>query len=74
MSKPKTPGRRKPSEQLRTNKRDYPRDGTGRSYAFHDIPQDVWAAAAERAQVERVGMRWVLIRLLDQFGKGTVSP
>ena len=74
MKKRKAPGRRRPSEQLRNNRRDYPQDGSGHTYNLRDVPQGVWGAAVEHARIQRVSLRWVLIRLLDQYAKGTVSP
>jgi hypothetical protein len=65
--------RRAQSERGYIYSTDYPAEG-GHSYNLVNVPQKIWDAAAERAQVrDKKSMRVVLIRLLAHYGKGDVK-
>jgi hypothetical protein len=59
--------RRKAGERLRTYSTRFPTDGTGHSYHLKDIPLTTWEAALERARVDQVSIRAVLLNFLTDY-------
>ncbi len=43
-------------------------------YLLRDIPDEIHAAALERARAESRTLRWVLVQMLVAYGSGAWSP
>ena len=65
--------KRQPGERLRAYTHDFP-VGDGKTFKIRDVPHDIFNRARERARIEQRSLRWIVIRLLDRYGKGEVTP
>jgi hypothetical protein len=76
VSRPRKAGGRRPQRQIQLPARyshEYPVE-TGHNYLVRSIPLAIWARARKRALAEQRAIRGVVIRALELYAAGRLSP